>query len=102
VVAGEYTRKLTFRSGGGSRQVEVQLTAPLVVRASVGPDGAGLELEWQAESGRVYRVEQCFDLTTPDWREVSGSLVPDLDWVTWLDGPAADGSQRFYRVRADD
>ena len=85
--------------GASSPALSIVLQRELITSGAMdaGAPGAKIILRWNAEPGRVYRVQFTDRLNDPEWQEVPVSIKPEGTSGLYEDKTATP-AQRFYRV----
>jgi hypothetical protein len=94
---GELQHTVAIHSGGGTRELGVEVVVPFAVEGGAEFVGSCVVLAWRSEPGSAYRVQFTDSLATLDWRDASETIIASDVAATWTDcrGPAGG---RFYRV----
>ena len=72
--------------------------APQLRVTCLAVSGQTLTLDWVSVADRTYRVESSGSLTSPQWADLSGSLVASGARMSWTGTNALPEVQAFYRV----
>jgi hypothetical protein len=58
----------------------------------------GHAVQWNVDTGRVYRIEGAPDLLIPDWLPLTTITSPVDGLLTWTNAPAPTNDAYFYRI----
>jgi hypothetical protein len=59
---------------------------------------AATEVEWESTPGTIYHILRITHLDDAIWTDLSGDILADGTFTSWIDGTAALDLPRFYRV----
>jgi hypothetical protein len=59
---------------------------------------AATEVQWESVPGAIYHVLSKHDLAYAVWTDISGDILADDVFTSWIDGTAAKGVPGFYRI----
>jgi hypothetical protein len=83
-----------FKAGTNPMDAASRFTA----QASVAPGNGLVSIQWEALSGRSYRVQFKNDMNESDWTDLPGGVTVNGSKASCLDNTTSASSQRFYRV----